>query len=140
MAKTQRSEPSKSNMPPDHVGVLFSALILFFIGWGGLYSLVTTQMPRLGGSLWMFFVLLQIAVTSTVIPFVRYLNVRFTPVDRELPPGGVIVRQSVWVGLFVVICAWLQIPRALNISTALLLIIVFIVIEAFLRYRERADE
>jgi len=73
-----------------------------------------------------------IAVVGTVIPFVRYLNVRFTPLQVEPPPGGVIVRQAVWIGLFVVICAWLQIPRALNLPIAFLLGLVFTVIEVFL--------
>jgi hypothetical protein len=48
----------------------------------------------------------------------------------------VIVRQSVWVGLYAVACAWLQIPRALSLPTALLLALVFVVIEVFLRVRE----
>lgn len=127
-------------IPSDHSGILIAATVMFFIGWGGLYLLVTTQYPRIGGQLWLFFVLLNIAVTGTVLPFVRYLNVRFTPLSRELPPAGVIVRQSVWIGLYVVICAWLQIPRALSVPTAFLLAVVFIVIEVFLRVRESATE
>lgn len=108
-------------------------------GWFGLYQLVTTVLPRVGPR-WLFFVLLQIAVTGTVLPFVRYLNVRFTPVTVELPPGGVLVRQSVWIGLFVVTCAWLQIPRVLTPPIAFFLGLVFVIIEAFLRSRELANE
>lgn len=130
----------KERIPPDHTGILISSLVMFIIGWGGLYVLVTTQYPRIGGQLWLFFVLLNIAVTGTAMPFIRYLNVRFTPITRDLPPAGVIVRQSVWVGLYVVICAWLQIPRSLSMPVALLLAIVFIVIEVFLRVRESASE
>jgi len=36
--------------------------------------------------------------------------VRITPDSRVLPPGGVIVRQAVWIGLYVVMAAWLHIP------------------------------
>jgi len=136
---SRRNLPQE-RIPSDHSGVLIAALVMFVFGWGGLYLLVTTQYPRLGGQLWLFFVLLNIAVTGTVLPFVRYLNVRFTPITRELPPAGVIVRQSVWIGLYVVICAWLQIPRALSVPTAFLLAVVFIVIEVFLRVRESAAE
>jgi hypothetical protein len=39
-----------------------------------------------------------------------------------------------------VTCAWLQIPRVLNWSIAFFLAIVFIVLEAFLRSRERQAE
>jgi hypothetical protein len=125
--------------PPDHIGVLVSALLMALVGWAGLYQLVTTQLPRVGPR-WIFFVLLHVAVTGTVIPLVRFLNVRFTPVERELPPGGVIVRQSIWVGLFVVMCFWLQIPRVLSWPIVFFLALIFIVVEVFLRSREVANE
>jgi hypothetical protein len=131
-----RPHESQERIPPDHLGILIGAAVMFVVGWIGLYVLITTQIPRLGGQLWLFFVLLNVAVTGTVLPFIRYLNVRFTPIRAELPPSGVIVRQSVWVGLYAVACAWLQIPRALSVPTALLLALVFIVIEVFLRVRE----
>lgn len=128
-----------NKIPSDHIGVLVAALVMIIGGWGGLYTLVTTSLPRVGQR-WLFFVLLHIAVTGTVLPFVRYLNVRFTPMDAPLPPGGVLVRQSVWVGLFVVTCAWLQIPRVLNPPIAFFIALVFVVIEVFLRSREIAQE
>lgn len=115
------------------------AVMFMVVGWLGLFQLVTTSLPRVGQR-WFFFVLLHVAVTGTVLPFVRYLNVRFTPITAELPPGGVIVRQSVWVGLFVVTCAWLQIPRLLNLPMMFLVAVVFIVIEVFLRTREIRNE
>ena len=127
-------------IPPDHVGVLLSAVVLLILGWGGLYWLVTTQIPRIGGQIWIFFVLLQMAITGTAIPLVRYINVRFTPIRAPLPPGGIIVRQSVWIGLYLVVCAWLQIPRVLTPIVALLLALVFIAIEGFLRLRELPNE
>jgi hypothetical protein len=126
-------------VPPDHVGVMVAGVVMMLGGWVGIYQLVTTSLPRVGQR-WMFFLLLQVAVTGTVLPFVRYLNVRFTPVDVELPPGGVLVRQSIWIGLFVVLCAWLQMPRVLNVPIAFFLALVFIVIEAFLRSREIRNE
>lgn len=122
-------------MPPDHIGVMIAAVVMIVGGWLGLYQLITTTLPRVGQR-WIFFLLLQIALTGTVLPFVRYLNVRFTPVDAELPPGGVIVRQSIWIGLFGVLCAWLQIPRVLNLPIAFFLALVFAGIEFFLRSRE----
>jgi hypothetical protein len=117
--------------------MLAAGVLLMVLGWLGLYKLVTTEFPRIGGQLWGFFVLLHLAVTGTILPFVRYLNVRFTPIHAPLPPGGVIVRQSVWIGLWVVACAWLQIPRALSWPIAFFLALVFVVLEIFLRNRER---
>lgn len=126
-------------MPPDHLGVIVAALVMMIGGWFGLYTLVTTSLPRVGQR-WLFFVLLHVAVTGTVLPFVRYLNVRFTPAAAPLPSGGVLVRQSVWIGLFVVTCAWLQIPRVLNPPIAFFVALVFVVIEVFLRSREITQE
>ena len=121
--------------PADHVGVLIAAVMLIVVGWGGLYYLVTTQPPRVGPR-WIFFVLLFIAVAGTAMPLLRYLNVRFTPLSQPLPPGGVIVRQSAWVGLFFVTCAWLQLPRSLTIPVAFFLGLALVVFEIFLRSRE----
>ncbi|MEP6985299.1 MAG: hypothetical protein ABI970_06870 [Chloroflexota bacterium] len=126
-------------IPPDHIGVMIVGVVFMVIGWLGLFQLVTTTLPRVGQR-WIFFLLLQIAVTGTVLPFVRYLNVRFTPISAELPPGGVIVRQSIWIGLFVVTCSWLEIPRVLSLPTGFLVALVFIVIEVFLRSREIRNE
>ncbi len=106
------------------------------VGWIGLYWLITTQNVGLGPELWLFFVLLHLAIAGTVMPLVRYFNVRFTAPDAAPPPGGVIVRQSVWIGLFIVICAWLQIPRVLSLPVTFFLALVFILLEVFLRARE----
>lgn len=142
MAKTRSTpKPNKStatsSAPPDHLGLILAALLLMLLGWGGLYALVTTSLPRIGGELWLFFILLMIAVSSTALPFVRFLNVRFTPLDAEVPPSGVIVRQSVWIGLYVVTRAWMQIPRALTLPFAVFLALVMLSIEIFLLVRER---
>jgi hypothetical protein len=125
--------------PPDHTGMLMASVVMMFAGWGGLYYLVTTEIPRVGQR-WMFFVLLYVAVSATVLPLLRYVNVRLTPVTRAIPPSGVIVRQSVWVGLFVVTCAWLQIPRVLTAPTTFFVALALIVIELFLRSREIPNE
>jgi hypothetical protein len=131
--------PERGRIPPDHIGVLIAAGVMAVAGWWGVYALITQTIPRVGQR-WMFFMFVQLAVTGTALPLVRYLNVRFTPVDKPLPPGGVLVRQSTWVGLFAITCAWLQIPRVLNWSIAFFMAIIFVVLEAFLRSRERQLE
>lgn len=125
-----------NNTPADHIGLIIASLLMMMGGWGGLGYLLTNSLPRIGGELWLFFLLLQIAITGTAIPFVRFLNLRVTPLFAEVPPSGVIVRQSIWIGLFVVTCAWLQIPRALSLPLAAFVALVFIVVEVFLRSRE----
>lgn len=131
--------PSPSHTPPDHIGVLVSAGLMMIGGWGGLYWLMTTQIPRVGQR-WVFFVLLFVAITGTAVPVVRWLNARLTPVTRILPPGGVLVRQAIWIGLYVVVAAWLRIPRSLTLPIAFFLALALIVIEIFLRSREIPNE
>jgi len=113
-----------------------AAGIMFFTGWGGLFFLIRNVVPD-AGARWLFFVFLYIAVVGTTLPFIRFLNNRFNAVPDSVP-DWVILRQSLWSGLYVTTCAWLQIPRVLNPVLALLYALVLIVIEVFLRFRERA--
>ncbi len=129
------NDAQRPRIPPDHIGVLVAGVVMMVGGWFALYQLVTTTEPYVAQR-WLFFVLLHIAVCGTVLPFVRYLNVRFTPIYADLAPGGVIVRQSVWIGLFVVSCAWLQMIRSLSLPLAFVLALVFVALEVFLRRRE----
>jgi len=131
--------PYESTTPPDHTGVMFASFVLMCLGWGGMYLLVTNTLPRVGER-WQFFLLLHVAVAATALPFLRYLNLRFTPLTRQAPSGGVFVRQSVWIGLFAVTCAWLQIPRVLTPTVAFFVALALVVIEVFLRARELPTE
>jgi len=131
--------PSRREIPADHQGVLAAAVIMILAGWIGLYVLITSTLP-LAFPRWLFFILLFTAVTGTAIPIARTLNIRLTPQPYAIPPGGVVLRQGVWCGLYAVVCAWLQIPRVLNGPVAFFLALGFIVIEIYLRLRERAEE
>ena len=119
-------------------GVLLAALVMSIGGWGGLAYLVVNTRPRIGGEIWLFFILLQIAVTGAAIPIVRWFSRRLAREDA--PMTGLVVRRSVWIGMFAVICAWLLIPRYLTLPIVLVLILLFVVIEIFLRNRELVNE
>jgi hypothetical protein len=136
---TAHSPTRPARLPPDHAGALLAAALMAISGWGGLYLLVTTQQPFIGQR-WLFLLLLQIACAGTVLPLVRYINVRLTPSRRRVPPGGVLVRQSVWVGLLAAACAWLQMPRVLSPTIAFFLVLAFAGVEVFLRMRELPGE
>jgi hypothetical protein len=132
--------PPASNPRPesDHRGIMIAALIMILVGWLGLYQVVMNTLP-LAFPRWLFFILLFVAITGTAMPFVRYLNIRFTPALQPAPAASVILRQSIWFGLYAVTCAWLQIPRVLSWPVAFFLALSFVVIEVYLRLRERAD-
>jgi hypothetical protein len=113
-------------------GLFAAALLLIAIGWTGLYLLMATTLPTVGPR-WLFFFLLIIAVTGTALPFVWLLHKRFGSA-----PSTVLLRQALWVALFVSLCVWLQINRSLTLSLSLLLGVGFILLEWLLRLLERS--
>jgi hypothetical protein len=119
-------------------GVLIAASIMAGVSWVALYQLITTTAP-LAFPRWLFFILFYIAATGTAMPFIWILNRRFSG-NRYAATGGVMLRQSMWVGLFAVIAAWLQMTRTLNPISAFFLALSMIVIEVFLRLRERVRD
>jgi hypothetical protein len=120
-----------------HGPVLAAAALLAGAGWIGLAVLVITTIPT-SFPLWLFFALGLTAITGTAVPFVRLLNRRFARAGSPPVPGNVILRQSVWVGVFGTTCAWLQIGRVLSLPVAFLLAVGLIAIEWFLRARDRS--
>jgi hypothetical protein len=114
--------------------LIIAAAVLAIFGWAGVVYLATQTLPTVGPR-WMFFVAWLLALTGTSIPFVHYLNKRFA---RGLPSEAAMLRQSIWVGIFGAACAWLQLGRALNWASALLLAAALIAIEGFLILRDRS--
>ncbi len=131
------NRPSRKHLIADQNGVLIAAGVMAGGGWALLYQLVTTVNP-LAFPRWLFFILLYISATGTALPFAWILNRRFT--TRYLVSGGVMLRESMWVGLFIVIVTWLQMTRTLSLATGFFLALSMIVIEIFLRLRERPQD
>lgn len=113
-----------------------AALILAGIGWGGLYFLLTLTIPSVGPR-WLFFFLSVLALTGTILPVVAFLNNRFP----SKPPvhSGVIVRESIFFGVYFPTLAWLQLGRVLTPELILLLAVGLFAIEILLRLRERSQ-
>lgn len=82
---------------------------------------------------------IMVAVTGLVFPVAYLLN-------RRLQAGGgrpnffVVLRQSMWVGLWLAFCAWLQMNRTLGIAIALLVAAVLLMFELLLQVRHRAEQ
>lgn len=121
---------------PPVTGFLPAAFILFIIGWAGLIAVVVLTLPTVGPR-WLFFFLSVMALTGTVLPVVAFLNRRFPSTPPPTP--GVILRQAIWVGVYVPTLTWLQIARVLTPALALLLAVGFILSEGLLRLRERSQ-
>jgi hypothetical protein len=113
-----------------------SALILIFIGWGGLYYLITQTLPYVWPR-WGFFILSLMALSGTVLPIVYFFHKRFP--DEEAPAeANVIVRQAMWFGVYGATLAWLQLGRLVTVYVILGMAGGLIAIEYFIRLRERS--
>ena len=110
------------------------AVLIALLAWAGLWGVV--QLPITGASQVVFFSLLFVAVSSTVMPAAAYLNARFGHSASERIHRVRFVRQSVWLGVFVVIAGWLQTRRILTVTLALILMAVLALTETFLITRE----
>lgn len=116
---------------------LISTILLFFGGWGGLSLLLTYSVPSLWPR-WSFFALLILAGTGTILPISYWINTTF-PSNPPAEPR-VIVRQSVSVGVYLALLAWLSIGRVLNPPITLWLGLGLAAIEYLLRLRETSSK
>lgn len=85
-----------------------------------------------------FLASIMVATTGLVMPLVYYANSRF--VASSTPPSYlVVVRQSLWVGLWLAFCVWLQMNRSLGLAIAALVAAVLVTFEILLQVRNRAS-
>lgn len=124
------------NQPsPSIKAILPVALLLALVGWLGLAGVIYYSLPTVGPR-WLFFFFSVLAITGTCLPLVTLINQRFP----STPPVGVnvILRQTIWIGIFIPTLAWLQIARALTIGLAVILAVSIVILEGLLRLRERS--
>jgi len=77
------------------------------------------------------------AITGTLLPFVYFFHRRFP--DEPPADSSVIVRQSLWFGIYGATLAWLQLGRLVTVYVILGLAIGLIAIEYVIRLRERSQ-
>jgi hypothetical protein len=133
--KKRTTKPPPPEAPPVSAFIPTS-IFLMLLGWGGLIAVILYTEPS-GGTRWAFFFTGVLALTGTALPAVAYLNRRFP----SSPPAsiGIILRQAIWIGIYLPTLAWLQIGRVLSPFLALLLGVGLLLIETLLRLRERSQ-
>ncbi|MDX1616466.1 MAG: hypothetical protein R3300_19305 [Candidatus Promineifilaceae bacterium] len=85
-----------------------------------------------------FLAALLTMIAGIFMPLAYFLNERFGQASGS--SFFVVLRQAMWVGLWVAFCAWLQMNRTLGWGIALLMAVVFIIVEVLLQLRDRAAE
>jgi hypothetical protein len=104
---------------PGYGGLILTAVVMAVGGWLGFWLVVNYTLPTVGPR-WLFFFFLMVAVTGSALPMIWALHRRFGPANPA--PAGTLLRQGLWAGLLVALCAWLQINRSLTIGLAMLLV------------------
>lgn len=119
---------------PSFKPILITSLILLGVGIVGLFLLFSLTVPTLGPR-WLLFFLVTLAGSGLTLPGAYFLNLRFP----SNPPAGaiVLVREALWVGIYVDLLIWLQFGKVLNFALGVFLLVGFALIEFLLRLRER---
>ncbi|MEA5079062.1 MAG: hypothetical protein VB013_10885 [Anaerolineaceae bacterium] len=123
----------RSQYPP-FKPILITSLSLLGVGIVGLVVLFSLTVPTLGPR-WLLFFLITLAGSGLALPGAYFLNLRFP----STPPAdaNILIREALWVGLYLDLVIWLQFGKVLNFALGVLLLAGFAVIEFLLRLRER---
>ena len=122
-------------MKPSFRPYLPATLTLLIIGCAGLYSLINFTLPTLLPR-WGFFFLATLALTGTALPITYFLHRRFA---ASIPVANIITRQSLLVGVYGALLAWLQLGKVANLSIVIGLALGLIAIETLIRLREKSQ-
>lgn len=103
------------------------ALVFALICWLTLAAVVVGFSPE-EPLIYLFYALLVLGVSSTLMPIVYYAHVRFGD-GRENPRWFRYIRQSLWIGALAAFYLWLNSLRALSAPAFLLGICIVALVE-----------
>jgi hypothetical protein len=118
--------------------ITLGAILLAVVGWWGLYELTGVMVPDQPSAQTLFYALLFLAITGTLVPPAAFLNRRFAPqlVKRD---SMRFLRHAAWAGLCLTSWAWLQTHRIFNVAFALVIAMVFVAIEVMITRMRTAE-
>ena len=111
------------------------SLVLAILSWMG-FLYFTFRLPPNDSTLPLFFLILFIAVTSSVIPLTTLIDGRRRKASKRRRTLWRPIRRGLWAGFWVTLCAWLQWVQLLNWVIAFLFLIIFAMIEWFIVSRK----
>ena len=123
----------RSYLPP--FGKIFiTSLMLSFLGLGGLAYILIAMEPTLWPR-WMFYFFLTIAGAGIALPMAYFIQRRLA---KQYIPPRILVRESLFFGIYLDLLAWLQIGRIASNLSVFLLAGGMILLEVFIRMAEKA--
>jgi len=129
------TQESSETQIPAFLPVLITSIFLAAVGLVGLVILVLMTVPTLGPR-WLLYFLVTLLFSGLALPAIYYLHLRFP----SNPPATarVLIRETLWVGIYVDLILWLQFGRVLNFALAIFIALGLIFIEILIRWRERS--
>ena len=113
-------------------GILALCIVLALLGWFGLGSF-TYHNPPDAWNRWIALAILWPTLLTTFMPLTYAIHLRLGQSDDAMPRAA---RQSALAALFLTLCAWLRIGRALNWANAALMFALFVLTDLLLSARE----
>ena len=123
-----------SRQLPPFNAILITSGILFGVGVLGMILLFILTVPTLGPR-WLLFFLTTLTFSGLALPFMHFLNRRFP--SRPPAQASVLIREALWVGIYIDLLIWLRFGKVLNFALAVFLLAGIAAIEILLRLRER---
>jgi hypothetical protein len=111
--------------------LILISILMAVVGWWGLYELYSRTLPDQPGALSLFLALLFLALTATLAPAVAFLDRRLAPRATARDPWR-FLRHSAWASICVVVYAWLQVQRALNVGYVLVIPFILVAVEVLI--------
>lgn len=111
--------------------ILILAVLVAVAGWWALYQLTGNVGPDRQGAQVLFFGMLFLTLTATLMPVTAYLNRRLAPKASTRAPFR-FVRHAIWGGLCLTSWAWLQMHRIFNLGFAFITVLIIVAIELFI--------
>lgn len=129
------SKKTSAPKPPFPSGLFLMAAVFAALGWGGVAGVVMLTLPFLLPR-WLFYFSLFLALAGTAIPFVWYLNRRFTA--ERFPTDGVLMREVLEAASLGVFVVWLQAGRMFTPFLGWAFFGAFLAVELLLRVYENS--
>ncbi len=119
---------------PSFRKILLTGISLGAVGIGGVFFLFYFTKPTLEFR-WLFFFLSLTGVSGFSLPLLSLLHHRIS--EPESVNEGTLLRESIMIGLFTNLVAWLQIGDMLTLALFFLLLAGGVTIEYLIRLTEK---
>jgi hypothetical protein len=120
-------------------GILALFIVLAVLGWVGLASF-TYYNPPGAWNRWIVVTILWLTLWATLLPLAYWFHLRRQRLGAEEGIVPRAARQSALAALFITLCLWLRMVRALNWANLILLLLLLVLTEVLLSKRRPGNE